>query len=206
MHPEFAMEQAAVEHAYACLEAMRNAARRLQHSVESGAGGTHQARFERDVTYDRALERLSQLQIGSESLVFGRIDREPSAGAAEGERFYIGRLPVSDSEMNPVVVDWRAPVAAAFYRATGRDPQGLVRRRHFATEGPRLLTIDDEVFSADTLERGGDDLVGSAALLAALGRARSGHMRDIVATIQAEQDEIIRAELPGLLVVQGGPG
>lgn len=206
MHPEFALEQAAVEHAYACLEAMRDSARRLQHSVESGAGGTHQARFERDVTYDRAQERLSQLQIGSESLVFGRIDREPGPGGQEGERFYIGRLPVSDGEMNPVVVDWRAPVAAAFYRATGRDPQGLVRRRHFATEGPRLLAIDDEVFSADTLERGGDDLVGSAALLAALGRARSGHMRDIVATIQAEQDEIIRAELPGLLVVQGGPG
>ncbi len=206
MHPEFASEQAAIEHAYACLEAMRDSARRLQHSVESGAGGTHQARFERDVTYDRALERLSQLQIGSESLVFGRIDHEPTAGEALGERFYIGRLPVSDEHMNPVVVDWRAPVAAAFYRATGRDPQGLVRRRHFATEGPRLLAIDDEVFSADALERGGDDLVGSAALLAALGRARSGHMRDIVATIQAEQDEIIRAELPGLLVVQGGPG
>jgi DNA helicase IV len=203
VHPEFASEQAAIEHAYACLEAMRESARRLQFSVESSAGGTHQARFERDVTFDRALERLSQLQIGSESLVFGRIDREPEES---GERFYIGRLPVSDEEQNPVVVDWRAPVAAAFYRATGRDPQGLVRRRHFATEGPKLLAIDDEVFSADTLERGGDDLVGSAALLAALGRARSGHMRDIVATIQGEQDEIIRAELPGILVVQGGPG
>jgi DNA helicase IV len=200
VHPEFASEQKLIEHAYACLEEMRASARRLQYSVESSAGGTHQARFERDVTFDKAHERLAQLQLGTESLVFGRIDQ------IDDERFYIGRLPVSDQQQNPVVVDWRAPVAAAFYRATGKDPQGLIRRRHFATEGPVLLSIDDEVFDADALERGGDDLVGSAALLSALGRARSGHMRDIVATIQAEQDEIIRGDLPGIVVVQGGPG
>lgn len=217
-HPELESEQAYITFAYECLERMRASARQLQHLTVTGAGGTHQARFERDVVEDRAMGRLSRLQIGTESLVFGRIDRvsrgdgqaeingEPVPGN-EGERFYIGRLPVSDVEQNPIVVDWRAPVAEAFYRATGRNPLGLERRRHFSTEADVLLGIDDEVFTVERLERDdGDGLVGSGALLAALGRARSGHMRDIVATIQSEQDEIIRAEPNGVIVVQGGPG
>lgn len=213
-HPEFESEQAYISNAYHCLERMRASARQLQYSVESGAGGTHQARFERDVVEDQALSRLARLQLGTESLVFGRIDRarsEPgSLGAGESgepERFYIGRLPVSDRAQNPIVVDWRAPVAEAFYRATGRSPLGLELRRHFSTDADRLLGIDDEVFSIELLERDdGNVLQGSGALLAALGRARSGHMRDIVATIQSEQDEIIRAEPHGIIVVQGGPG
>ena len=217
-HPELESEQAYITFAYQSLERMRAAARQLQHLTVTGAGGTHQARFERDVVEDRAAGRLSRLQIGTESLVFGRIDRvsrgegraeingEPVPGD-EGERFYIGRLPVSDADQNPIVVDWRAPVAEAFYRATGRNPLGLERRRHFSTEANVLLGIDDEVFTVERLERDdGDGLVGSGALLAALGRARSGHMRDIVATIQSEQDEIIRAEPNGVIVVQGGPG
>lgn len=210
-HPELESEQAYLDHAYACLDTMRESARVLQQSVQTGAGGTHQARFERDVTYDRGSARLARLQLGTESLCFGRIDREddadtPDGSRSSGERFYIGRLPISDSEQNPVIVDWRAPVAEAFYRATGRNPLGLTRRRHFATEGARLVGIDDEVFSIDTLEAGDSGLVGTGALLAALGRSRSGHMRDIVATIQIEQDEIIRADQHGVLVVQGGPG
>jgi DNA helicase IV len=98
-------------------------------------------------------------------------------------------------------------VAEAFYRATGRHPMGIVRRRHFSTDGRTLLAIEDEVFRADA-DGGGDDLelVGPGALLAALQRSRSGQMRDIVATVQREQDEIIRSELPGVMVVQGGPG
>ena len=201
LHPELESEQAYLAHAYACLDAMRIAAKQLQYSIQTGAGGTHQARFERDVTFDTALTRLQRLELGNESLCFGRIDRET------GERFYVGRLPVSDAEQNPVIVDWRAPVSEAFYRATGRSPLGLVRRRHFSTDGPELVGIDDEVFSIEALERDdGRGLVGTGALLAALGRARSGHMRDIVATIQTEQDEIIRSELGGVLVVQGGPG
>ena len=200
-HPEFESEQVFLLHAYACVEAMRVATRQLTATVVNEAGGTHQARFERDVLEERALERLSRLELGTESLVFGRIDR------LDAERFHIGRIPVNDAQQNSVVVDWRAPVAEAFYRATGRNPLGLERRRHFATKGPQLLGIDDEVFSIDALESGDDSgLVGTGALLAALGQARTGHMRDIVATIQAEQDEIIRAELPGVLVVQGGPG
>lgn len=206
-HPEFDVEQRYIEHAYACLERMRASARRLQYSIETGAGGTHQARFERDVVEDQAMGRLARLQLGAESLVFGRVDHRSGPDGALGERFYIGRLPISDVDQEPVVVDWRAPMAESFYRATGRNPLGLERRRHFATEAEVLLGIDDEVFTVERLERdGGSDLVGSGALLAALGRARSGHMRDIVATIQSEQDEIIRSELPGVLVVQGGPG
>lgn len=186
---------------------MRASARRLQYSVESGAGGTHQARFERDVVEDQAMGRLARLQLGAESLVFGRVDHKVGPDAEPGEHFYIGRLPISDVDQEPVVLDWRAPMAESFYRATGRNSLGLERRRHFATDAEVLLGIDDEVFTVERLERdGGSDLVGSGALLAALGRARSGHMRDIVATIQSEQDEIIRSELPGVLVVQGGPG
>ena len=206
-HPEFEVEQRYIEHAYACLERMRASARRLQYSIETGAGGTHQARFERDVVEDQAMGRLARLQLGAESLVFGRVDHRVGADAEPGEKFYIGRLPISDQDQEPVVLDWRAPMAESFYRATGRNPLGLERRRHFATDAEVLLGIDDEVFTVERLERdGGSDLVGSGALLAALGRARSGHMRDIVATIQSEQDEIIRSELQGVLVVQGGPG
>jgi DNA helicase IV len=206
-HPEFDAEQQYIEHAYACLERMRASARLLQYSIETGAGGTHQARYERDVVEDQALIRLAKLQIGAESLVFGRVDHRVDSEVEPGERFYIGRLPVSDVDQEPIVVDWRAPMAESFYRATGRNPLGLERRRHFATDAEVLLGIDDEVFTVERLERdGGSDLVGSGALLAALGRARTGHMRDIVATIQSEQDEIIRSELPGILVVQGGPG
>jgi DNA helicase IV len=209
VHPELESEQAYISEAYACLERTRSSTRQLAQLVETGAGGTHQARFERDVVEEKAADRLSRLELGAESLVFGRIDRLPVGDeiVSGGEKFYIGRLPVSDAEHNPVVIDWRAPVAEAFYRATGRNPIGLERRRHFSTEGEKLLGIDDEAFTVERLERdGGDGLVGSGALLAALGRARTGHMRDIVATIQTEQDEIIRAELPGVMVVQGGPG
>ena len=206
-HPEFASEQAYLLWAYECLEGMRDAARQLQYSIETGAGGTHQARFERDVVEDRAMERLARLQIGGESLLFGRIDRTGTDGPGTGERFYIGRLPVSDREQNTVIVDWRAPMAESFYRATGAEALGLERRRHFATEAEHLVGIDDEVFSLERLEHdSGIDLVGTGALLSALGRARRGQMRDIVATIQREQDEIIRSGLPGVVVVQGGPG
>jgi DNA helicase IV len=115
---------------------------------------------------------------------------------------------VSDESQEPVVVDWRAPIAEAFYRATGRQPMGLRRRRHFATRGRELLGIEDELFgdAAAELDGPGTELVGRGALLSALEDARTGRLGDIVATIQGEQDEIIRSELSGVLVVQGGPG
>ena len=206
-HPDLEAEQAYIDRAYVRLDAMRRAAEDLRDSViGSGKGGTHQARVERDVFVRTSLQRLEQLQLGRSSLCFGRIDRADGTGAGEEERFYIGRLAVSDEHQEPMIVDWRAPIAEAFYRATGRAPMGLHRRRHFATDGCILLGIEDELFRADG--DAGDDLelVGPGALLAALQRSRSGQMRDIVATVQREQDEIIRAELAGVMVVQGGPG
>jgi DNA helicase IV len=148
-------------------------------------------------------------------LVFGRIDRTADSGD-EVESFHIGRLAVADANREPVVVDWRAPVAEPFYRATGREPMGLLRRRHFVVEGPQLLALEDELFGEGHLGvgqdegLGGDDprqgLRGYSTLLTALGRSRTGQLGDIVATIQAEQDEIIRSPQAGVLVVQGGPG
>jgi DNA helicase IV len=234
-HPDLQSEQAYIDNAYERLAAMRDAAqRRLEAVLDQGKGGTHQARQERDVIVRTSLQRLDQLEIGRHSLCFGRIDRaaegagtpgpggrreqnagDGEAGADAQEAFYIGRLAVSGADHEPLVVDWRAPIAEPFYRATARHPMGLVRRRHFSTEGRRLLGIEDELLTLPSGEPSGEGgladgdsegRVGSGALLAALERSRSGHMRDIVATVQREQDEIIRAPLPGVVVVQGGPG
>jgi DNA helicase IV len=211
-HPDLEAEQAYLSRAYDRLDAMRRAAEDLRDSViDAGRGGTHQARVERDVFVETSLQRLEHLQLGRASLCFGRIDRRNEDDGDDTERFYIGRLAVSDENQEPMVVDWRAPVAEAFYRATGRMPMGLERRRHFATDGRTLLGIEDELFGSggpgsDGLGEDPAELVGPGALLAALQRSRSGRMLDIVATVQREQDDVIRAELPGVLVVQGGPG
>lgn len=201
-HPEFQAEQAFLDAAYERLAEMREAVAERIQEVLKQRGGTFQAVTERDIVVRTGLQRLEQLDIGRESLVFGRIDEE------DGDSFHIGRLAVSSRDQEPMVVDWRAPVAEPFYRATGRHPMGLRRRRHFATEARRLVGMEDEVFGEGRVGLSGEDdgLVGTGALLAALERSRSGSMRDIVATVQKEQDEVIRAELPGVLVVQGGPG
>lgn len=204
---EVRAEQEYIDFAYACLERSRAAARSMTSTTEVGPGGTFQARFERDVIAEQMAIRLSQLHLGDQSLCFGRIDSPaPIAEGGETERFYIGRLAVSDEHQNHVVVDWRAPIAESFYRATGRDPMGLVRRRHFATRGRTLLDIDDEFFGDAALGLDDGSVQGQGALIAALESSRSGKLSDIVATIQGEQDEVIRSPLPGILVVQGGPG
>ncbi|MEZ5321181.1 MAG: AAA family ATPase [Microthrixaceae bacterium] len=197
---EIDAEQRYIDHAYACLERTRELARRIRDDVRIGPGGTAQARYERDTMVERAEQRLAQTDLGDQSLCFGRIDLEG------GERYYIGRAAVSDEKADTVVVDWRAPVAEPFYRATGGEPYGLVRRRHFTTSGRTLRGIDDELFGTarERLDVGG--VSGEGALIAALEHSRTGHLRDIVATIQGEQDEVIRAPMPGILVVQGGPG
>jgi DNA helicase IV len=237
--PELEAEQAHVDRAYDRLDQLRSdTEERIRSVLDQGRGGTHQFRAERDVIVRTSLARLDQLDIGDQALCFGRIDRVGEEGALE--RFHIGRLGVSADDLEPLVVDWRAPVAEPFYRATGRDPMGLVLRRHLAAQGRRIVGLEDERFgrgpfltpngdsaaaassgAASTSQPttagpsgngGGPALVeelevgGPGALLAALEGARTGSMRDIVATIQREQDEIIRAPLPGVLVVQGGPG
>jgi DNA helicase IV len=113
---------------------------------------------------------------------------------------------VSDIDQEPLVVDWRAPVAEPFYRATGAHPMGLRRRRHFLMDGAHVVDLQDELLGDGDDDESELGLAGSQVLLATLGRARTGRMRDIVATVQREQDEIIRGPLPGVLVVQGGPG
>ena len=214
-HPELAAEQAYIDEAYRRLEETRREALDLRDMVEVGRGGTNQARWEREVFQENVVRRLADLHLGDASLCFGRIDR------AEGdESFYVGRIAVAGEDREPLVVDWRAPVAEPFYRATGPEPLGLSRRRHFACRGQTLLGIDDEWFGAALAElaervaAAGVDgsepvdraVVGGAALLTSLEAPRAGRLQDVVATIQAEQDEIIRADLPGILVTQGGPG
>ncbi len=239
MEAELEAEQEFVDLAYARLDAMRGDANSMLEGVlDLGKGGTFQSRTERDVIVRTSLARLEQLDIGDQALTFGRIDRltggpaeAPTAGDGDQdgptETFHIGRLAIHGPDHEPLVVDWRAPVAEPFYRATGRDPLGLVLRRHLALQGRTVVSVEDERFTApggliDTVEGAdgvphatdpGGELIegdlpigGPAALLAALDRARSGRMTDIVSTIQAEQDEIIRSPLSGVLVVQGGPG
>src|SRR3954454_23888835 len=138
-HPELVDEQAYVDHAYECLERTKASAWRLRDLSEADLGGTFQARFERNAFDEALVKRLNDLDLGDAALVFGRIDRlVESPGAPDEpatESFHIGRLAVADEHSEPVVVDWRAPVAEPFYRDTGRQPMALARRRHFAGEG-----------------------------------------------------------------------
>lgn len=205
IHPDLEAEQHYLDHAHDCLEEARELARKLSSTLEVGAGGTNQARFEREAFTENIVDRLNQLNIGDASLVFGRIDH---AGEYD-DSLYIGRVGVWDRDQDAVVVDWRARAAEPFYRATGSDPMGLERRRHFATRGRQLLDMDDEFFGdLDRLDEqaAAGNIQGHGALITALETARTGRLGDIVATIQGEQDEIIRAPQAGLLVVQGGPG
>ncbi|MGH9076455.1 MAG: HelD family protein [Acidimicrobiales bacterium] len=210
-HPEVAAEQAHVDRAYRGLEAMRDGAVSMLRDAFGERGGTFQSLAERDIRVRTSLNRLEHLQIGGEALVFGRLDRDGRAGADRtGERFHVGRLGVSDADQEPLVVDWRAPVAEPFYRATGAQPMGLRRRRHLLTHGRTVVDLEDELFDPEDAPDGSGGanlgLAGRQVLIAALDRSRTGRMTDIVATVQREQDEVIRDPLGGVLVVQGGPG
>ncbi|MFO7253381.1 MAG: helicase, partial [Actinomycetes bacterium] len=182
---------------YARLDELRERTqRRLDEVLAQGATGTHQNRSERDTFAAMYAGRLASLWAVEHGLCFGRIDLAPGEAGADGggdRTLYIGRIGLSDDDQRRLLVDWRAPAAQPFYRATPAAPMGLRRRRHLRTKGRRVVGIDDDLLDPDTLtEADHATLSGEAALLAALAARRTGRMRDIVATIQAEQDRIIR--------------
>ena len=185
---DLSAEQAVVDAAYEHLARMRARAEKLAAEM----AGT-------DPDLDWALTRRAKaLAETPRALCFGRTD---SAG---GDTWYVGRRHVEDEMGDPVVVEWRAPVALPFYRASWADPMGLTRRRQFVVDGHDILSIGDDHFGLGQPETAG--LRGAEALSVELERARTGEMLDIVATIQPEQDEVIRSPADGVLVVQGGPG
>ncbi|MCU1546012.1 MAG: family ATPase [Homoserinimonas sp.] len=168
-------------------------------------GGNHQSRSERD-TFARMYEdRIVQLREVTERLAFGRLEIQGDTDEEAPHR-YIGRIGLRDEDLQPILLDWRVPQASAFYQATAATPLGTRARRHLISKGRDIVRIEDEIFDAELLSHDSADLQGESALLAALTAQRTGRMSDIVATIQAEQDRIIRSDLKGILVVQGGPG
>ncbi len=208
-NPELVAEQVFLDRVYDRLREQRERASELLSEVLLQKGVTPGSVVDREVVAEQAQLRIGQLDVGTLPICFGRIDRDntPSEQGLPGEVFYIGRIGVWDTNQDPLVIDWRAPVAEPFYRATGRHPMGLARRRHFACNGRYIGAIEEEVFTPDALPASSDvEMVGAGSLLAALERDRTGRMHDIVATVQREQDEIIRGSMHGVLVVQGGPG
>jgi DNA helicase IV len=203
-------EQAYVDMLYRLLDTARGRAGEalaVTHG-SGGTGGTFQARVERDITAAEQGRRLAQLNAVEAGLVFGRTDGY-EARAADGApaTLYIGRIGLRDDEHEPKLIDWRAPAAHPFYAATPKDPNGLIRRRHIYTRNRTVTGVDDEVFDLDAMsEPDRRTLSGEAMLIASITASRTGRMTDVVATIQAEQDRVIRAGLQGVLVVQGGPG
>jgi DNA helicase IV len=194
VHPELTAEQEYLDRAHDHLEAMQATATRLADAFAF----TARTDMNDAAVQHSMLRYRAALDVGARSLCFGRIDEE------HGDRWYIGRRHVEDDRGQPVVIDWRAGVATPFYRATFADPLGLERRRRFALEGRTIVDLFDEDFADPASAHGASGIPDP--LLAELDRSRTGAMRDIVATIQAEQDVVIRAPLDLLLIVQGGPG
>ena len=203
---EVAHEQAVVDEVYAQLETAGLAAQRLaREGHERGRLGHEGGLVERDAMVFQAAKRLAQLDAAHEGLVFGRLDLRPDVDAAPR---YIGRIGLRDSAMNSLLIDWRAPAAAVFYQATAAQPRSVVRRRVLRSVGRAVAGVEDELLDAEALAESGLDLpiIGEGALMAQLSRARDRSMHSIVATIQAEQDEAIRAPGKGVTVISGGPG
>lgn len=204
---ELAIEQAHVDLVYAQLAKAAASARRAANAgraIYTSDRGTWMreedgtAMFERDAFAFQAAKRLAVLDAEHEGLVFGRLD------LSDGDVRYIGRIGVRDEEYEPLVIDWRARAAEPFYRATPSDPMDVTRRRVLRCRNDRVIGIEDDLL--DAAEAGDLVIIGEGALMASLQRARGRHMRDIVATIQAEQDEAIRADAQGVTVISGGPG
>ena len=204
---ELAGERDYVAGLYARLDALRaEASEELVKVRAANQGGTHQNRSERDAFARIYEDRVSQLTEIDERLAFGRLALVDDGDAETPTHRYIGRIGLRDEDQRPILLDWRVPQARAFYQATAATPLGVRARRHLQSKGREVVRIDDEIFDRELLEGDTSGLQGEAALLATLTSQRTGRMSDIVATIQSEQDRIIRSELRGVLVVQGGPG
>jgi DNA helicase IV len=196
---EIAAEQHHLDRSRRSLAAMRERSQSLLEDLRAAG--------QPDLDYEAALlHRVNALADSSRPLLFGRIDE------TAGPSWHVGRRHVEDAHGDPLVIDWRAPVAVPFYRAGASDDCGLLRRRQIMVDRGRVVSLADDLFDAKGQQQRTDGdgtatrLRGGDALLAELERARTGEMLDIVATIQAEQDEIIRAPLDRLVAVQGGPG
>ena len=201
--PGIGAEQRVVETLYSRLDALRHeAAERLADVRKAGPSGSPQNRSERDAFATLYEDRIVQLDAVEDRLCFGRLDM------VVGNVLYVGRIGLSDADHVPLLTDWRAPAATPFYAATAAQPQGVMKRRHLTTQGRVVTAVEDDVLDVEALRGSGHEgsLAGEGALLAALDAKRTGRMGDIVATIQSEQDAVIRAPLQGALVVQGGPG
>ena len=231
---EIVLEQAHLDRVYRRLEEKIHEAEFLVHdAAQRGHVGTPGALAERDAQVFRAGIHLNRLNNEFEDFLFGRIDLllgkdgkkgpdgaytavEPAEGALGpdntadiAETLHIGRIGVLDADYAPLVIDWRAPAAAPFYRSTPVDPGRVVRRRVIRSKGRRVLGVEDDLMRPEITARlDGEELavVGDGALMAALGQARTHSMRDIVASIQAEQDRVIRAPAASVTYVEGGPG
>ena len=172
---------------------------------KAGAVGTMQNATERDAFATMYEDRLAQLNAVEDRLVFGRLDFDIKDDGAAPDPRYIGRIGLTSEDQTRLMVDWRAPEASAFYQATAFDRRGVRRRRHLILKQRDVIGVEDDVLDTSLLADG-EVLQGGGALLAAVTQRRTGRMADIVATIQAEQDRIIRSPQQGVLVVQGGPG
>ncbi|WP_381565914.1 HelD family protein [Streptomyces eurythermus] len=231
---EISVEQEHLDRVYRRLEEKIHEAEFLMHdAAQRGQVGTPGALAERDAQVFRAGVHLNRLNNEFEDFLFGRIDLllgkdgkkgpdgaytavEPAEGAVRednsadiAETLHIGRIGVLDEDYSPLVIDWRAPAAAPFYRATPVEPGRVVRRRVIRSKGRRVLGVEDDLMRPElTAYLDGRELpvIGDGALMAALGQARGHTMRDIVSSIQAEQDLVIRAPAASITYVEGGPG
>ncbi|MDQ1045970.1 UvrD-helicase domain-containing protein [Streptomyces sp. V4I2] len=231
---EISVEQEHLDRVYQRLEEKIHEAEFLMNdAAKRGQVGTPGALAERDAQVFRAGIHLNRLNNEFEDFLFGRIDLlpgkdgqkgpdgaytavEPAEGAVRpdntadiAETLHIGRIGVLDQDYAPLVIDWRAPAAAPFYRSTPVDPGRVVRRRVIRSKGRRVLGVEDDLMRPElkaSLDGRELPVIGDGALMAALGQARTHTMRDIVASIQAEQDMVIRAPAASVTYVEGGPG
>jgi len=197
---EIEAEQSYVDTVYERLDASAKVAQSLVvEGMARGHVGNEGGLVERDAMVYQASKRLSALNAAHDGLVFGRLN------LLNGESRYIGRIGVRDAEREILLIDWRAPAAAIFYQATAQEPAGVIRRRVLRCANDQVIGIEDDLLDTDNAP---DDLVviGEGALLASLTRARDSSMHSVVATIQKEQDEAIRAPSRGATTIGGGPG